>query len=191
MSDKQRAVVLVEGTSDRVAVEAMAVRRGRNLAAEGIAVVAIGGAKNIRKSLDRFGPRGLNLRVAGLCDEGEQRDFCRGLERAGFGANIDREAMEQLGFHVCEVDLEDELIRSLGAARVEQVVEEQGELSSFRTLQKQPAQQGRSVEAQLRRFMGTRGGRKIRYAQFLVDALELQRVPPPLERLLADLHSRP
>jgi hypothetical protein len=93
--------------------------------------------------------------------------------------------MESLGFYVCVADLEDELIRSLGSASVEQVVEAQGELGSFRTLQKQPAQQERTVEEQLRRFMGTRGGRKIRYARLLVGALDLTRVPRPLDRLLA------
>jgi hypothetical protein len=93
--------------------------------------------------------------------------------------------MESLGFYVCVVDLEDELIRSLGAASVEQIVDAQGELGSFRILQKQPAQKGRSSEEQLRRFMGTRGGRKIRYARLLVDALDLTRVPQPLDRVLA------
>ena len=86
---------------------------------------------------------------------------------------------------MCDADLEDELIRALGVAAVEQVVAEQGELTSFRTLQKQPAQRGRSVEAQLRRFMGSRGGRKIRYVPLLVEALDLARVPRPLDRLLA------
>ena len=71
--------------------------------------------------------------------------------------------MEALGFYVCVEDLEDELIRALGVASVEHVVEAQGELGSFRTLQKQSAQQGRTIEQQLRRFMGTRSYRKIRY----------------------------
>jgi hypothetical protein len=93
--------------------------------------------------------------------------------------------MESLGFYVCVVDLEDELIRSLGAASVEQIVDAQGELQSFRTLQKQPAQQGRTNEEQLRRFMGTCGGRKIQYAPLLVDALALTQVPRPLDRVLA------
>jgi len=56
----------------------------------------------------------------------------------------------------------------------------------FRLLtQKQPAQQGLTNEAQLRRFMGTRGGRKIQYARLLVDALDLTRVPRPLDGVLA------
>ena len=85
------------------------------------------------------------------------------------------------------MDLEDELIRSLGAAAVEEVVEAQGDLRSFRTLQKQPEWQGRPVEEQLRRFMGSGGRRKIRYARLLVDALDLTRVPRPLDGLLAYL----
>jgi hypothetical protein len=77
------------------------------------------------------------------------------------------------------------LIRSLGAAAVEEVVAAQGELGSFRTLQNQAAHRGRTNEQQLRRFMGTRGGRKIQYARLLVDALDLTRMPRPLDRVLA------
>jgi hypothetical protein len=178
-------VVLVEGISDQVALAALAARRGRELDAEGIAVVPIGGAKNIGRALARFGPSGLDVRLAGLCDAGEESDFRRGLERAGIGSHLGRAEMEALGFYVCVADLEDELIRALGAPAVEQVVEAQGELGSFRTLQKQPAQRGRTIDEQLRRFMGSRGGRKILYARLLVDALDVTRVPRPLDRLLA------
>ena len=182
-----RTVVLVEGSSDQVALEALAERRGRELAAEGIAVVPMGGARNIRHFLELFGPRGLDRRLAGLCDAGEEGDFRRGLEWAGLGANLGRADTEALGFYVCVADLEDELIRCLGAGCVEQVVEAQGELGSFRTFQQQPAWQGRGSQAQLRRFMSTHSGRKVRYARLLVDALELTSVPRPLDRLLAHL----
>jgi len=177
--------VLVEGVSDQRALEALAARRGRNLGAEGISIVAMGGAKNIRSFLDRYGPHGLDVRLAGLCDAGEEPDFRRALGRAGLGANLSRTDMEALGFYVCVEDLEDELIRALGVASVEHVVEAQGELGSFRTLQKQSAQQGRTIEQQLRRFMGTRSYRKIRYARLLVNALDLASVPRPLDELLA------
>jgi hypothetical protein len=179
------AVVLVEGVSDRVAVEALAERRGRDLAAEGIAVVPMGGAQAIGGFLEVFGPHGLDVRLAGLCDAGEEGDFRRALERAGLGSNLSRPAMERLGFYVCVADLEDELIRSLGAAAVQQIVDAQGDLGSFRTLQKQPAWQGRRTEEQLRRFMGSGGSRKIRYARLLVQALDLTRVPRPLDCVLA------
>ena len=179
-----RAVVLVEGVSDRVALETLAERRERDLDAEGVSVVAMGGATNIGSFLGLFGPQGFDVRLAGLCDAAEEGDFQRGLERAGLGSQLARADMEALGFYVCVADLEDELIRSLGAASVEQVVDAQGELGSFRTFQKQPAQQGKTKEEQLRRFMGTRGGRKIQYAPLLVDALDLTRVPRPLDLVL-------
>jgi hypothetical protein len=178
-------VVLVEGISDQVALQALAARRGRDLAAEGIRVVPMGGARSIGRFLELFGPRGLDLHLAGLCDAREEVDFRRGLERAGLGSNLGRAEMASLGFYVCVADLEDELIRCLGGPAVEQVIESQGELGSFRTFQNQPAQRGRSLQEQLRRFMGTRSGRKNRYARLLVAALDLTRVPGPLDRLLA------
>jgi Overcoming lysogenization defect protein-like, TOPRIM domain len=177
-----RAVVLVEGISDQRALEALAARRGRNLDAERISVVAMGGAQAIRSFLDMFGPRGFDVRLAGLCDAAEEGHFRRGLERAGLGSNLTRVDMERLGFYVCVEDLEDELIRALGAASVEQLIDAQGELGSFCTFQKQPAKRGLSHTEQLWRFMWNR---KIRYAPLLVDALDLTRVPRPLERVLA------
>lgn len=177
-----RAVVLVEGISDQVALEALAERRGRNLAAEGISVVPIGGAQSIGRFLNLFGPQGLNVGLAGLSDAAEEDDFRRGLERAGLGANLTRADMERLGFYVCVADLEDELIRSLGSATVEEVIDAQGELRSFRTLQKQPGHRERTSEEQLWHFMWNR---KIRYARLLVEALDLGRVPRPLDGVLA------
>jgi len=185
--DDLRTVVLVVGVSDQLALDALAKRGGRDLHAEDIFIVPMGGTMNIGSFLQRFGPSGLDIRVVGLCDAGEESDFRRGLERAGLGSNLSRAGMESLGFYVCVADLEDELIRALGAAAVEEVVAAQGELGSFRTLQKQAAHRGRTKEQQLRRFMGTRGGRKIQYARLLVDALDLTRVPRPLARLLAHI----
>jgi len=170
-------VVLVEGVSDQLALEALAKRCGRDLEAESISVVPMGGATNIGNFLDRFGPQGLDVRLAGLCDAGEEGDFKRGLERAGLGSDLTRADMERLGFFVCVEDLEDELIRSLGAAAVKQVVEAQGDLEPFRTFQKQPQWRGRTIEEQLRRFFGTHSGRKARSAPLLVDALDLTQVP--------------
>jgi hypothetical protein len=184
VSTSPRAVVLVEGVSDQAAVEALAERRGRNLDDEGISVVPIGGAQAIGRFLDHFGPQGLDVGLAGLCDAAEESEFRRGLEQAGLGSSLTRDDMEGLGFYVCVEDLEDELIRALGASAVEEVVEAQGDLGSFRTLQKQPAWQGRPREDQLRRFMGSGGSRKIRYARYLVEALEPGNVPRPLDLLL-------
>jgi hypothetical protein len=177
-----RTVVLVEGISDRLALEALAARRGRDLGADGVAIVPMGGAQAIGRFLERFGPQGLDVKLAGLCDEAEERDFRRGLERAGLGSNLTRADMERLGFYVCVADLEDELVRSAGAAAVEQVIAAEGELGSFRTFQKQPAKRELPYEEQLWRFMWNR---KERYATLLVQALDLSRVPRPLDRVLA------
>lgn len=178
------AIVLVEGLSDQAALEALARRIGRNLDAEGVSVVPLGGASGLSGFLsDLPGPYEYSL--AGLCDEGEVGDFLRGLERAGLGSNLTRSDMESLGFYVCVANLEDELIRALGADSVERVIEGQGELGSFRTFQNQPAWRGRPIDEQLRRFIGTKGGRKVRYGSLLVDALDLARIPRPLQRVLS------
>ncbi len=182
-----RTVVLVEGDSDRLALQALARRRGRDLPAERIAVVSMGGAGNVGRFLERFGPRGLGVGLAGLYDATEEGDVRRGLERAGLGVNLTHGDVERLGFHACVDDLEDELIRSLGAEAVERVIEARGELASFRTFQKQPWWRGRTLEEQLRRFLGTHGKRKIQSAPALVDALDLTRVPAPLELVLAQV----
>jgi hypothetical protein len=177
-----RAIVLVEGVSDERALLTLARRRGRDLDAEGVSVVAIGGAHAVRPFLDRFGPHGLGVRLAGLCDAGEKRAFARALEGAGMGSDLTREKMEALGFYVCDADLENELVRALGPVAVQRVIEAQGELGPFRTFQKQLAKRDLPLEEQLWRFMWNR---KIRYAPLLVNALDLDRVPRPLDGVLA------
>lgn len=177
-------VVLVEGLSDQYAVETLADRRDRDLAGEGVCVLPIGGAMSVARYLRLFGVQGLALTVRGLCDEAEEGFFRRGLEQAGFGAELSRSAMEALGFHVCVTDLEDELIRALGSAGVEQVIDAERDLAKFRVFQNQPAQRDRTIERQLRRFMGTMSGRKARYARALVGALDPGAIPRPLDRLL-------
>jgi hypothetical protein len=52
-------------------------------------------------------------------------------------------------------------------------------------LHKQPEWRGRPVEQQLRRFMGSGGTRKTRYARYLVETLELSRMPRALDGVLS------
>jgi hypothetical protein len=177
-------VVLVEGASDQAALETLAGRRGRDLVAEGVSIVPMGGATTIGHFLDLLGPNGHDYRLAGLCDAGEEGDFRRELERAGMGIHPTRPAMESVGFFVCVADLEDELIRALGTDAVLEIIDSQGELGSFRILQRQPAHRDRSIEQHLWRFMGTRSGRKVNYARLLVQALDLDRMPRPLDGVL-------
>jgi hypothetical protein len=181
------AVVLVEGISDQIAVETLAARRGRDLSAERVVVLPIGGAHAITRYLREFGPAGAGLRLAGLCDIGEENVVRRGLASAGVGSPGTRAGMEELGFYVCVEDLEDEMIRAIGTARVEELVDSQGDLGSFRSLQRQPEWRGQPAGAQLRRFLGSGAGRKLRYARLLAGAVDMDRLPHPLEAVLTEV----
>lgn len=177
-------VVLVEGVSDQIAVETLAGRLGPDLAAAGIVVLPVGGAHGVARYLRRFGPQGTGVRLAGLCDAGEERIVARGLAAAGLGSPGSRADLERLGFFVCVEDLEDELIRAAGPARVTEVFAAHGDLAAFRALQRQPAWRGKDEAAQLRRFLGAGSQRKLRYARLLTEAITLDQVPRPLAALL-------
>jgi hypothetical protein len=166
--------------SDASALHVLAGRAGRDLPAEGVDVLPMGGATNIGHYLDRYGPGGLDVPLAGLCDAGEEHDFSRALQRAGLGTDLER-----LGFFVCVADLEDELIRAVGVEQAAEIVVAQGEQARYRTFRKQPAQQGRTPTQQLRRFIACRSGAKDLYARAFAEALDPARVPRPLSRLLA------
>ena len=180
-----RSVVLVEGTSDRVALHTLAERLGRDLEVEGVRVVAMGGITNTRAYATRYGPRGLDLPLAGLYDAAEEPLLRRGLAAAGLEEALEPHGPERMGFYACSTDLEDELIRALGTDGVEAVIDAAGEAQSLRLLAGMPAQRGWTREAVLRRFLGSRSGRKARYAALLVSALDLEQVPEPLAAVLA------
>jgi hypothetical protein len=156
------AVVLVEGVTDRIALEAVARRLTLDL--DGIEIVPIGGAQAVRRASTQYDGE----RVVGLCDIGEERWFRRVLGDSTY---------------VCEKDLEDELIRALGTERVQQVVAAQGELETFRQFQQQLYWRGRPVEWQLRRWLQN-GGRRHRYPPLLVEAMEPDEIPRPLVGIL-------
>ncbi|WP_202918738.1 TOPRIM nucleotidyl transferase/hydrolase domain-containing protein [Saccharothrix deserti] len=183
-AESARVVVLVEGVSDQIAVETLAARRGRDLQAEHIVVLPVGGAHGVARHLRRFGPEGTGARLAGLCDAGEAHIVQRGLAAAGVGAPGSRAELGRLGFFVCVEDLEDELIRAAGPAQVTEVLAAHGDLGAFRTIQQQPAWRGRDEAAQLRRFFGAGSQRKLRYARLLTEAIALDRMPQPLTALL-------
>jgi predicted ATP-dependent endonuclease of OLD family len=170
--ETRRAVILVEGDSDRIALQTLAWRLGRDLGGEGVEIVSMDGVTNVAAQLGRVAA---GVRVAALCDEREAPTVLRIAQRA---------EIVDLRVEVCFADLEDELIRALGVEGVEQVIAAAGELASFRTLQQMPAQRQRTHEQQLRRFFGTKSGRKLKYARLLVEALDLQQVPRALQNVL-------
>ncbi len=185
VGDATEAVILVEGVTDQIAVETLARRRSRDLAAEGVVILPVGGAQAVGRFVADLGPGGRGLDVAGLCDADAAETVRRAVDRSEIGPVPTVGDLARIGFHVCVEDLEDELIRAVGSERVLIIVEAQGELGSFHTLQRQPEWRGRPVEQQLRRFIQAKARRGQRYAELLVDAVELQRAPWPMEAVLA------
>jgi hypothetical protein len=177
-----RSIMLVEGPSDGAAVEALARRLDHDLDAEGVSIVAMGGYGNVGRFLEHYGPAGLHVRLAGLYDAPEERHFRRALARAGFGSDLTCADLEELGFYACDANLEDELTRAMGPAAMEDLLEAHGELSAFRTYQKQPAHREEAIETQLRGFLWNR---KLEYGVLIVNALDLDRIPRPLAGVLA------
>jgi hypothetical protein len=180
-----RCAILVEGWSDETAVETLARRDGIDLAARRVVILPVGGVTNLARFAAALAAPGIGVRLGGLYDASDEALALRGLARAGLGTGLTRAAAQRAGFFLCDNDLEDELIRALGPHAVERLLLAQDELSSFRRFQGQPAQLGRDAPGQLKRFMGTRAGRKIRYGALLVEALDPARVPPPLRSVLA------
>lgn len=168
--------ILVEGESDKAAVETLAPRYGIDLAAEQVEVAAMGGAGNVGRFLAAAVAEG--RRVGGLYDEAEERFVARALGRQ-VGEDLTRQ-----GFFACRRDLEDELIRAIGPGEMTALIEAHGELDAFRTLQHQPAHRDGAVADQLRRFLGTTSGRKIRYGAIMAEAVPLEALPEPLDGLL-------
>jgi hypothetical protein len=158
---RARAVIAVEGESDKLVLETISRRLGRDLGAEGIEIGAVGGAHAIRRFVSELGS---DVAVRGLCDENEQHLFRRVLDDV----------------FVCVPDLEGELIRALGVERMLEIVDR----DAFATMQRQPAQRGRPIEAQLHRWLRSSSVRYHRYLPTLAEALELERVPAPLAGVL-------
>ena len=181
-------MVFVEGDSDKAALEALAERRGRDLEAEAVSIVSMGGASSLADFMNQVLDSTMaSVTVAGLCDEAEAPQFCRALERVGLGRDLAISDIESLGFFVCVEDLEDELICSLGPRAIEGILAEQGELRKFWKFQNQPHWRGEPIDRQFHRFTGIKSGRKIRYGRVLVEALDLTRIPRPLDGVLASI----
>lgn len=166
--DGARTVVLVEGVSDQIAVEALAERLGRDLEADGVVVVPIGGAQAARKYAARFAEPGIVL--VGLCDFNEREFFV--------------DALPADGVFVCDPDLEAELSTGLASTEIEAAMAEEGELGSFRTFQKQREWRDQPYADQLRRWLSAGYRRKSRYARRFVLTTPIDRLPAPLLSLL-------
>jgi hypothetical protein len=181
-----RTLVLVEGDSDVGAVHALADRVGCDLDLHRIQIWSADGVTNFSKVLAEFVRTHPGAEFCGMYDVADERHVRRALANAAIPIAA-HESLEAFGFFACVADLEDELIRALGAEAVERVLEAQAELISFRRFQAMPQHRRAPVHHQLRRFLGTRATRKIRFAQRLVETLDLARLPRPLVQLAARL----
>lgn len=170
-----RAVVLVEGRSDRASLHTAAHALGRDLAAERVAVVAMDGVTNLIRCTTAAAAVAPGVPLVALVDAAEDRWVGAALPRLPVPVSLER----------CELDLEDELLRALGTSRALGVLAASHELAAFRMLQGQPAQRLRPVEAQLHRFLGVASGRKERLAAALTGALAPDELPPPIAAVLA------
>ena len=182
---RARAAILVEGWSDEAAVEAVAYARGVALADAGVVVLPLGGITNLARFAAALIAHDPGLRLAGLYDASEEIVALRALQRTGFAAVTTRDAAAQAGFFACDTDLEDELIRAVGTDTVERLLSAEDALASFRRFQRMPEHRERAPHAQLKRFMGTRAGRKTRFGFLMAAALAPDRIPAPLRRVLA------
>ncbi len=177
-------VILVEGPSDKVAVETLAAKRGRDLDSEAVRVIAMGGVTNLGHFLNRYAETG--VRLAGMCDLGEVPYVVNRVRGAGLGEPESADDLETLGFWVCTIDLEDELVRALGPEAVLGVFEADGRLHKFRSFQNQPDKRELPLEYQLWDYLTNW---KIHYARLFVEALEPDRVPRPLDGVLRSIAS--
>ena len=184
-----RTLVLVEGDSDAAAIRALAGLIGCDLGLNHIHICPAAGVTNYSRVLGDLVREHPDAALCGMYDAADERHVRRALARAVSPAS-EEEPLETFGFFACVADLEDELIRALGAEAVEGVLEAEGELKSFRRFQAMPQHRRSPVQHQLRRFLGTRATRKIRSAQRLVEAMDLGRLPHPLVQLAARLRAR-
>ena len=170
--------LLVEGISDLMALDAVAQRQGRDLVAEGIVVVPVGGAHAFEQYLGRLGNHRVGLRC--LVDEAEEIIVRGAITTIASTGDATGSGRDGIGMYVCVQDLEHELIQAVTPSRVEAILQREGDLGSFRSLQRQPAWRDGDLVAQLRRFLGAGSRRKLRYARLLALALDPEDVPRPL-----------
>ena len=138
---KLNSLVLVEGDSDAAAVRALADRLGVDLDLHRVEVCSAGGVTNFSRVLADFVRTHPGAGFCGMYDVADERHVRRALANAAVPVAAD-ESLESFGFFACVADLEDELIRALGTAAVERVLDAQAELASFRRFQAMPQHRG-------------------------------------------------
>ena len=183
-SSAVRAIVLVEGVTDELALTLAARRLGRDLEAEGVSVVPLNGAHAISRFLQELAAEEPRSNLAGLYDEGEEEVIRAALERAGYGPSLGRSGLEKVGFFACSADLEDELVRAAGVATLLRLIELEGDARPWHTFRKQHAWRGRPVDQQFRRFIRSVSDRNSRYIRAILETIDPSKLPRPVRLLL-------
>ncbi len=179
-----RAIILVEGVTDELALSLAARRLGRDLEAEGVSIVPINGAHAMSRFLRRLAADEPEAKLAGLYDAGEEEIIRTALEVAGYGPDLDRKRLEEIGFFACVVDLEDELIRAAGDSLLARLIELEGDGQPWHTFRNQRAWNGRPVDQQSRRFIRSVSERNSRYIRAIVETIDPSLLPRPIRLLL-------
>lgn len=179
-------LVLLEGPSDVAAVSTLLAARADKGGRTAYELVDLGGVTNVGAHLRRVVEWDPVPPVIGLCDAGEARVVLRALQRVGRTLTEPEELADE-GFFVCDRDLEDELIRALGAQRCLQVLDQEGLGARFAAFSRQPDWVDRPLMDRLHRFCGIASGRKILLAGAMAGALRPREVPAPLADLISCL----
>ena len=158
------AVILVEGITDRLALEAVAGRLGVDLG--GVAIVPIGGAQAVRRAAAEYEGE----HVVGLCDAGEERYFRRVLGDATF-------VCRRTSRTSCSAPSACRASRSCSKRRA----------SSRRSATSRTSPHGAAARRRrdCRAGSSRPTGRRYRYLPLLVEMLEPDEIPAPLVGVLA------
>lgn len=178
-----RTVIFVEGASDYLALHAAAEILGVDIDARGVAVLTLQGAGLLGTYLSLLGPTGLDLDLRGLCDLDAEIEWRARLTAAGIVVT-DRTTMNARGFFVCDVDLEDEIVRAHGDTAAEAIIAQHGATARFAAFASQPANRALSRTEQLTGFARRS---KTRWAPRLVAALSSAAMPTPIKEVLANV----
>jgi hypothetical protein len=178
-----RAVVLVEGPGDRLALRVAADTLGVDLDARGVSIVELDGADLFATMHTLLGPAGLRIRVVGLCDADREQSWAASVLGAG-NYNGVRATLTQHGVHVLDPDIEGELIHALGDTRTEAVVAADGDAAALALFRQQPTQAQRTPREQLVRFI-KKG--KARWPPLLMADLTAAELPQAIKDLFANV----
>lgn len=106
-----RAVLLVEGVSDRILVERTAALLDMNLHRVGVSVFELGGKGLFPTAYSFFGPAGFDIPLLGLLDEDARDEWA-------FEVGVAAADLEGAGFRVCGADLEEVYVDAIGPGSV-------------------------------------------------------------------------